>query len=255
MRVTDHVFRAGLAALLILTPASLALAESREVIVGVDGKMTATIISPSGTGPYPGVLLLHTSGGLRQADLDYGEKLAKDGYVVMVPAFLAAYGITGQSRRMTFTSYAEPIYADLITALNALESDPRVAGSKLGAIGFSNGGYFAMWLAATGKVRAAVSYYGALTGAGSDKELTRFQAVFSASSSPVLILHGRADDTVPVGVAERLASLIAAGGSSSEIHLYEGAGHSFERTGSGSDQTAADDAWQRTTSFFSKHLK
>ena len=63
MRVTDHVFRAGLAALLILTPASLALAESREVIVGVDGKMTATIISPSGTGPYPGVLLLHTSGG------------------------------------------------------------------------------------------------------------------------------------------------------------------------------------------------
>ena len=78
-----------------------------------------------------------------------------------------------------------------------LRANPKVAGGKVAAIGFSNGGYFAMWLAGAGKVDAGVSYYGALSGAGSDKTLSRFKSTFSANSSPVLILHGTSDRTVP----------------------------------------------------------
>jgi len=96
---------------------------------------------------------------------------------------------------------AGPIYADLVDAVTVLQHTGGVNGAKIGAVGFSNGGYFALWLAATSKVQARVSYYGALSGAGTDKSLARFAQVFTASSSPVLILHGTADDTVPVAAA------------------------------------------------------
>lgn len=232
-----------------------ARAETTNVTVGVKQNMRATLITPDGKGPYPAILLLHTSGGLRQADLDFGQRLAQEGYVVLVPAFLEAYGISASGRQATFTTEAAPIYADFLAALDMLEHDPRVAGRKLGAIGFSNGGYFAMWLAATGKVQAGVSYYGALSGAGTDKGLSRFRDAFNKNSAPVLILHGTADGTVPVAAAEHLSQIVAAAGSPCEFHPYDGAGHVFDRSGAAQDNAASADAWQRTLVFFAKYLK
>lgn len=231
-------------------------AKTADVMVGVKQNMHAELITPDAGGPYPGILLLHTSGGLEQADIDYGQRLSQQGYVVLVPAFLAAYGITPRGRVATFTTDAEPIYADFVAALDMLAHNPEVAGSKLGAIGFSNGGYFAMWLAATGKVQAGVSYYGALSGAGSDRGLSRFASTFKKSSAPVLILHGITDGTVPVMAAQHLGTIIAAAGSPYEIRLYDGTGHRFDRTpGSPPDSAAANDAWQRTLAFLAKYLK
>jgi len=151
---------------------------------------------------------------------------------------------------------AGPIYADLVDAVTVLQHTGGVNGAKIGAVGFSNGGYFALWLAATTKVQARVSYYGALSGAGTDKSLARFAQVFTASSSPVLILHGTADDTLPVAAAQRLASILDATGSPYQIQIYEAAGHRFERDlASAADQSAATDAWQRTLSFLGEYLK
>ena len=237
-----------------LAPA-LTRAETTNVMVGVKQGMRAMLLTPGGTGPVPAILLLHTSGGLSQADIDFGQRLAQEGYVVLVPAFLEAYGIGPRERRATFTSDAESIYADFLAALDMLSRHPRVTGRKFGAIGFSNGGYFAMWLAATAKVQAGVSYYGALSGAGTDKELSRFKGTFNRGSSPVLILHGSADGTVPFTAAERLSKVVAAAGSPCEFHLYEGADHRFDRSGGAEDQAAAADAWQRTLVFFGKYLK
>lgn len=221
-------------------------------MVGAIGRMHATLVTPDGPGPYPAVLVLHTSGGLEKADIDYAQALAKAGYVALVPAFLNAYGISNASRRETFTTDAQPIYADLVAATDMLRQNPQVKGRKIGAVGFSNGGYFAMWLAATGKVAAGVSYYGALSGAGTDIPLERFHQAFNQASAPVLILHGTEDRIVPVGAAKHLASIIAAAGSPHELKLYDGAGHRFERT-TGQENAAAD-AWTRTTAFLGKQL-
>lgn len=230
-------------------------ASTSSLSVGVRQNMEATVFVPDGPGPYPGVLVLHTSGGLQQADLTYASRLSAAGYVCLVPAFMKPYGITSKTRQTTFTTYAEPIYADLVSALDTLRHLDKVNGSKAGAIGFSNGGYFAMWLAATDKVQAGVSYYGALSGAGTDTALARFRAAFTGDSAPVLILHGTADSTVPVQAAQHLGTLLDAAHSPYEMHLYPGAGHEFERTlASGADRTAADDAWQRTLAFLGKYL-
>ena len=239
------------AALQLPTPA--AALTSTDVRVGVKQNMHALLMAPDDAGPHPGVLVLHTSGGLQPADIEFAKRLAGNGYVCLVPSFMAAYGITGRTRALTFTSDAEPIYADFVAALDMLEHTPQVGGGKLGAVGFSNGAYFALWLAATNKVQAGVSYYGALSGAGTDKELNRFRAVFNKNSSPVLVMHGSNDETVPVQVANHMSAVLAAAGSPHEVKIYDGAGHSFERL-PGSEGAAAD-AWKRTLAFFAEYLK
>ena len=224
-------------------------------MVGVSGQMHATLITPDGPGPYPGVLVLHTSSGLREADIAYAQALARVGYVALVPAFMNAYAISSAQRRESFTTRAGAIYADLVSALDTLRQNKLVRGGKLGAVGFSNGGYFAMWLAATGKVAAGVSYYGALSGAGSDIQQLRFRQAFTKASAPVLILHGTEDRTVPVGAAKRLAGIATAAGSVHELWLYDGAEHQFERDlALTANQQAANDAWARTMGFFGKYL-
>ena len=231
------------------------LADSKSLTVGTNRKMDATLISPDGPGPYPGVLILHTSGGLQQADLDFARKLADQGYVCLVPAFMDAYGIRASTRQQTFTSSARDIYNDFLNAIDVLRNSDKVSGGKVAAIGFSNGGYFAMWLAATGKVDAGVSYYGAVTGAGTDKELTRFSSTFNKDSAPVLILHGMSDNTVPVAAAQHLEQIVKSAGSPYEFQLYSGVDHVFERAPrNDAMKAAAADAWERTLKFLGERL-
>jgi dienelactone hydrolase len=125
----------------------------------------------------------------------------------------------------------------------------------------------------TGKVRAAVSYYGAYTAAGTDVDEAHFRAAASATSSPLLILHGQSDDTVPVQAARRLATILDAVHAPYVIELYPATGHAFDRGGfvgstafrnsatknaraggDSGDDAAEADAWARTLDFFKNFL-
>ena len=227
-------------------------AETSRITVGVNREIAATLIAPDGPGPFPAVLVLHTSGGLQDADIAFAQELSRKGYVCLVPEFLDAYGITAQKRRATFTTFATEIFEDFTAAAGTLRAHPKVAGGKVGAVGFSNGGYFAMWLAATGKIAAGVSYYGALSGAGSDTSLDRFREAFAAGSSPVLVLHGTQDSIVPIGRAKRLVGILRTARTTHEVRFYDGAGHRFERDAGG--EAAMEDAWTRTVAFLGRTL-
>jgi carboxymethylenebutenolidase len=252
LRFVASLIAVGVILALVTPPA---FADSATVKVGVNRTMTAYLMTPDGPGPYPAVLVLHTSGGLQSADLAFAKRLVGQGYVALVPAFLDAYGIRPQTRQASFTTYAEPIYADLVACLDQLRSNPKVDGKSLSAVGFSNGGYFALWLAATGQVGAGVSYYGALTGAGTDSTLDRFRRTFTFHSAPVLILHGAADSTVPISKAIELDSILTAAQAPHTFHQYPGAQHRFDRDGGADNEAAAADAWRRTIDFLNAALR
>lgn len=239
--------------LLVLTGLSFGAAAD-DIKVGVERNMNATIIAPAGAGPYPGVLVLHTSGGLQQPDIVFAQRLAQEGYVAMIPAFMAAYGITEETRVQTFTTKADAVYADLVAAIETLRADRRMAGGRIGAVGFSNGGFFTAWLAATDKIAAGVSYYGAYDGARSDPELARFQALITNTSAPLLVLHGSADQTVRIPTARAFIGMLRNAGARFDARIYDGAPHNFERGRNAASEAAAD-SWRRTVVYFAQNLR
>jgi len=251
LRSPSFAIQAGVALWLV---ASLAAAvDAVQVKVGVGQKMEATLYRPAGSGPSPGVLVLHTSGGLRPSDHAYAERLAAEGYVCLVPDFFRAYGLNESIRQQTFTTYAQSIYADFVSAIETLKKTEGVQADRIGAVGFSNGGYWALLLAARGDVRAGVSYYGAVSGAGTDKTLSALRNAFTSKSSPVLVLHGAQDATVLPRYANDLRSILTDAKAPYEFQMYESAGHSYER--GNFDAAAAADSWQRTLRFFDTVLK
>lgn len=244
------------AMLFLVTPLSAAAMETADLKTGVKREMDAAQFSPDGAGPFPAVIVLHGSGGVDRADILYARRLADEGYVALVPNYMGAYRITTLTHVDVFRVHAAAIDADLEVAAEMLRASPKVAGGKIGAVGFSYGGYFAAWLAAVGKVDTAVSYYGALTADGSDKDMARLKAAFSDASAPLLILHGATDRVTPVDIARQFDTLLQAAGARHELHVYDGVGSRFERDPSSSlEQEASRESWMRMLAFLGRALR
>lgn len=222
--------------------------------VGAHQTMDANLLTPDGPGPYPGVLILESSRGVNAADIAFAHALVQQGYACLIPHYLEAYSDTSGDRYTSFTKDADAIYADLISAAASLAHTDAVRGHKVGAVGFSNGGFFVTWLAATHQVAAAVSYYAAITGAGTDHDLTRFKPLFSPSSAPLLLLVGTKDTySRPT---HRLVGMMREAGSPVRVRFFEDAHHEFDRPGlDDADRTAAAEAWTSTQRFLAYNLK
>lgn len=242
---TQNLF---MAFLLVLVP----LCTSAAAGLGVKNNMRSELLMPKGNGPFPAVLILHTSGGVTPANFDYAKRLAEKGYASLIPYYFDANDIRSASRGTALNEHAEEVLADLLTALDYLKSNPRIDKDRLAAVGFSMGGYWALLLAAKGQVQAGVSYYGVLSGFGLNKGSARyqFQDVFDENSSPVLILHGEMDTTQPVAGAHRLSALLERKQVAFEKYIYPYVGHRFEIY----HNAAAADSWNKTLEFFDKYL-
>lgn len=240
--------------LVLLAFPALAVEQKTVSDLGIRKNMRAEFLLPEGEGPFPGVLVLHTSSGVSPADLRFAHQLALEGYAGLVPYYFDAYGIGYGSRHLASDYYAEQIFADLVDALEYMKKNPKINKQKLGAVGFSMGGYFAVILAAKRMVSAGVSYYGVFSGGRAITLKYNFVDVFTGESSPVLILHGSSDSTQPVGGAQGLASILDSKKSRYELKIYPGVDHSYDR-GKSKDAKASEDSWNQTVEFLRKHLK
>jgi dipeptidyl aminopeptidase/acylaminoacyl peptidase len=70
----------------------------------------------------------------------------------------------------------------------------------------------------------------------------------SRITAPLLLLHGSADEVVPVAQTEALADALRAAGRPVELHVYEGEGHGWRRSG-----TIADEL-QRAEAFLARRM-
>ncbi len=229
MRIENGIAAVCLAIACLFTTLCHAAETSEARHYGVGNKVETYVFQPQGPRNGKAILVLHTSSGLRDTDLRYAERLAGEGFVAVVPAFMKRYGITEGARRATWQTYSRDIYADFLAVIEQSSAEFGVPRDHCYAVGFSNGGYWAAFLAARGAVRAGVAHYGAFSEAGNDPSLSSFRSAFNAKSSPVLILHGYNDQTVAVRFAEELQSIIQRSGSKVEAHFFKGVGHSFER--------------------------
>ncbi len=135
--------------------------------------------------------------------------------------------------------------ADIVAAADVLRARPEVAG-KVGAIGYCFGGRLAYLAAATGKIDAAVAYYGG----GIQNQLDAASRI----AQPILFHYAENDHAIPLSAVEQVEASFA-GRDNATFHLYAGAEHGFNCTDRASyNQRAAALAHGRTLTFLAEHL-
>ena len=154
--------------------------------------------------------------------------------------------------------YTDAIRNDLARGLECLKSLPFVAQDRIGVVGFSLGGYFAVVLAARPDVKGVVAYYAPYAGRPVTNAPVQYTFADLASQvrAPVLMLHGDADtELAPIANARTALSVLNGYGKQAQLVVYPGAGHAFDRRPGPSDAAAAADAQARVLAFLAAHLK
>jgi dienelactone hydrolase len=261
--------RSVLAFLVLLLAARAAVAESvhfPSIAVGrtsAGPEISGWLYRPSGTGPFPAIVLAHSCAGVNQHTDDWGKRLASWGYVVLAPDSFGPRGVTSVCGRGRLVNGSMRV-ADVAGAIDFLGAQSFVQRDRIGLIGHSHGGWTTMravqnsyGLARHG-LRAAVAYY-PLCWTALDYDV----------SVPLLILIGERDDWTPAQNCRRLQQAGFTRPELVEAIYYPNAFHSFDAkardrffpTPDGQfhhlayDPAAAADAEARTKAFFDRLLK
>ena len=236
-QVTD--FKAGpptgVYAFATSTPKTLA-----ELVKPGAGGEAANIVGhlflPKGNAKVPVVVLMHGSGGIYDAMLEYWPKLFNaQGIGVFALDRFAPRGVKSTAEDQSLIPFAADV-ADAFAALRLLASHPRIEAGQIAIMGFSRGG-IATWRVAVERIIAAQQLPGGLRfaahimmysgGCSGVFRLIVKPGVFS--KAPQLWVHGDADDYCPIGSARSYAQLIGAAGTPVEFVTLPGACHKFDQ--------------------------
>jgi dienelactone hydrolase len=231
----------------------------------VSAPIPATVFRPKGSGPFPGVVLLHACSGIRANDSKWAEWLANLGYVAILPDSLSPRQVSTfcGGDRLTVRSRA----LDGLGALAYLRSQPDVIPNKIAVMGWSHGGAATLVSAsarfinatnpAGGGYQAAIAFYPGCE-AFQDGNL----------ATPLLMLMGSTDDWDPPARCVERGTALQSAGTPVEWKVYKGAMHTFDEPGPnrevrisgrtyhlGYDRNAAKDAYDQVQRFLKTYLQ
>ena len=184
-----RVFAAALALCIDATSA-----QSLEKLVLKHGatETPAEVARPAGAGPFPPLLYIHAKRGFEDVDRAHIAALARDGFLVLAPDWLAGNLI----ERWPDRHYPET-EAAAEAGLDALLARADVCKGPAGIVAKSRGPYFAIRLAAKRPrdIAAIVSYYGHFQNpnAPEPQQLFSIAPEVQAITTPVLMMIGDAD--------------------------------------------------------------
>jgi len=216
---------------------------------------------PDGYGPFPAVITLHTSGGYgisKNAIENFKSKTwTEKGYAVYAPNFFKKHEITNRTRMDTFNKYREDIEKDLLEIVKLMKTDSKINNRNIFAVGFSNGGFWASFLAGKAVINAGASHYGVWKG-NMGREMTTTPAdYFSKTSKPLLALHGEDDGTQRMRFVSLAWDQAIEQGGKITTHVFGGAGHAWDckkcRKFDNWDAEVTQDSLNRTIQFFKNH--
>jgi len=212
---------------------------------------------PNENGPFPAVIILHTSGGYNKSVYyhGHGDYFIREGFAIYVPDFFSRHYITSQTRGRTWGKYLNNIENELSEIVTLMKQDPKIDEKNIFAVGFSNGGFWASYLAGTGQVKAASSHYG-VWGFRNKPKANPLRYI-NKDSSPLLILHPKKDKVQKMKWVEPRVKKALQVNKKNEAHFYEKGGHNWSsksyKNGIGYNREVYEDAMLRTINFFKKH--
>jgi len=192
--------------------------------------LDARLYLPAGSGPHPAVVILPGSGGLRPAVEPRKIAALLDAGIgaLMLDPF-GRRGIGDTIRDQTRVSWAASVY-DALAAYRHLAGREAVDAERIGAMGFSRGGYAAVQAAmrtladpAIGGERGFRAVYGAYPWCGAQFRRPR------VGSTHVRIIIGSHDDWASPVKCQAWDHAISLAGGRSSLRMVPGAHHAFDR--------------------------
>ena len=228
------------------------------------GALPGYLATPTGDGPWPGVVVLHDLVGMSRDLRDQADWLAAAGYLTVAPDFFRGNRRPScMFRLVRETLRGEgPTFADIEAARRWLADRPDCTG-RIGVIGFCLGGGFALLSASDHRFDAASVNYGPVSRKAYTEE--KF-----TGACPIVGSYGAKDPGLR-GAGDRLERILTAVGVDHDITTYPDAGHAFMNdhdraelpalfalqfrvTGDPYRDASTRDARRRIVDFFARHL-
>lgn len=236
----------------VLTVTAFA-ADSRDVTYqsGAETVHALLYTPPSGSGPFPALVVIHEWWGLNDWVKQQASNYADQGYVTLaIDLYRGQVATTPDEAHQIMRGVPEDrAQRDLLAATAYLRSLGNVNAKRIGAIGWCMGGGYALDLAvADPRLKAVVINYGHLA---SDK------ATLKKIHASVLGIFGGQDKGISVADIRKFETQLEGMGKKVEIHIYPNAGHAFENPDNkaGYRPQDAEDAAKLTQDFLSRNLK
>ena len=244
-------------------------------------EIAATLVRPAGEGPFPAVVQLHGCAGLEAQSYRWARWLADHGYVALVVDSFGPRNAKGDCRSNPDEPPITARFDDAFGALRYLQSQPYVRRDRIGAIGWSQGGVYAMAvingpsLERAEKRGVELPRDGFAAGIGVYPGGC-FSLVNEQVVRPLLVLIGGADDWTPAEKCAEMVNAMKSRGADATLVIYPGAYHYFDVEGrrrevlaevendskpGGFGATvsyqpeAAADAYHQVEVFLARHLK
>ncbi len=199
------------------------------------------LAAPTEEGTYPGIVLIHSFRGLQDGYRTMTDWFAAQGFVVLA---------------VGWQTYEQSPNDELVLQLvkdsmDFLSQRGDVDSAKLGLTGFCAGGRYTMLLLPQIEaLGAGVAWYGfPYRGDTQPAEL------IEQLSTPMLIIHGTADEPSPMSEIYEYATALDEAGKAFELKVYQGEPHGFMlSSGQLREDEVAQNALEEMISFFRRKL-
>ena len=216
-----------------------------------DETVQGMLYTPSGKGPFPGVIVIHEWWGFNDWVKEQASKLADQGYEALaIDLYRGKVATTPDEAHELMRGVPEDrATRDLHAAFEFLKSQSNVKKDRIASIGWCMGGGYSLDVALQEPtLTAAVINYGHLAvDADSLKKI----------NASILGIFGGQDRGIPVDDVKKFEQNLKQMGKKVEIVIYPNAGHAFENPNNkdGYRPDDAADAWKRTVKFLESTLK
>ena len=240
-----------LLALVVLVTVTTFAVDSKSVSYkSGDETVQGMLYTPSGTGPFPALVVIHEYWGLNDWVKEQASKLADQGYLALaVDLYRGKIATTPDMGHELMRGLPEDrAKRDLHAAVEFLKSQPNVKKNRIGSIGWCMGGGYSLDVALQEPdLAAAAINYGRL--ATDPEALKKINAA-------ILGIFGGQDRGITPDDVHKFEQALKQLGKKVEIKIYPDAGHAFENSNDARYRAEdAADAWKRTLDFFSTTLK
>ncbi len=237
-------------------------------IITPDGTCDATLHTPTGDGPWPGVILFTDAYGVRPTMHDMAQHLADLGYAVLLPdlyyrsggfePFDPATGFSDPDERARLMALVSSVTKEAATRdtgafLEFLAAAPEVADTLVGTTGYCMGGGLSLTAAGRfpDRVGAAASFHG---GRIATDEPDSPHLLAPAMEATVYVAGAVDDASFDDAAFERMEAALTDAGVDHEVVTYP-AHHGFAVPDNGTfDEAASERHWQALADLYGSAL-